>query len=140
MSKQAKGLTLVEILIALAILSITLAVFMASMGTSLQVGRQSRVGAIASEYAQAVVERYRVHWSDPAQFAGGTPATIPADLQNRLTSAGLRAVVSTPPPVNPDGSSFSGSTTPPLRRVVVEVYRGSRLMTRLASEIGNPRP
>jgi len=136
---RTKGLTLVEILIALAVLSVTLAVFTASMGSSLDVGRRSRIDTIASEYAQSVLESYRVHWSNPANFASGTRPDLPADLQNRLSSAGLRASISTLP-VNPDGSAFTGTTAPPLRRVVVEVYRGSRLMTRLSGEIGNPRP
>ena len=136
---RTKGLTLVEILIALAVLSITLAVFTASMGSSLDVSRRSRIDTIASEYAQSVLERYRVHWSNPANFASGTRPNLPADLQNRLSSAGLRASISTLP-VNPDGSAFTGTTAPPLRRVVVEVYRGNRLMTRLSGEIGNPRP
>ena len=136
---RTKGLTLVEILIALAVLSITLAVFTASMGSSLDVGRRSRIDAIASEYAQSVLERYRVHWSNPAYFASGTHPNLPDDLRNRLSSAGLRASISTLP-VNPDGSAFTGTTAPPLRRVVVEVHRGSQLMTRLSGEIGNPRP
>jgi hypothetical protein len=109
------------------------------MGSSLDVGRRSRIDTIASEYAQSVLESYRVHWSNPANFASGTRPDLPADLQNRLSSAGLRASISTLP-VNPDGSAFTGTTAPPLRRVVVEVYRGSRLMTRLSGEIGNPRP
>jgi prepilin-type N-terminal cleavage/methylation domain-containing protein len=137
---RTKGLTLVEILIALAVLSITLAVFTASMGSSLDVSRRSRIDAIASEYAQSVLERYRVHWSNPDNFARGRHPDLPADLQNRLSSTGLRASISTPPPVNPDGSAFTGRTAPPLRRVVVEVYRGGQLMTRLSGEIGNPRP
>jgi len=137
---RTTGLTLVEILIALAVLSVTLAIFTASMGSSLDVSRRSRIDTIASEYAQSVLERYRVHWSNPANFASGTRPNLPADLQNRLSSAGLRASISTPPPVNPDGSAFTGTTAPPLRRVVVEVYRGSQLMTRLSGEIGNPRP
>jgi hypothetical protein len=109
------------------------------MGSSLDIGRRSRVDAIASEYAQSVLESYRVYWSNPANFAGGTRPNLPADLQDRLSSAGLSASISTLP-VNPDGSAFTGTTAPPLRRVVVEVYRGSRLMTRLSGEIGNPRP
>ena len=136
---RTKGLTLVEILIALAVLSITLAVFTASMGSSLDVSRRSRIDTIASEYAQSVLERYRVHWSNPDNFARGRHPDLPADLQNRLSSAGLRASISTLP-VNPDGSAFTGTTAPPLRRVVVEVHRGSQLMTRLSGEIGNPRP
>jgi len=136
---RTKGLTLVEILIALAVLSITLAVFTASMGSSLDVSRRSRIDTIASEYAQSVLERYRVHWSNPAYFASGTHPDLPDDLQNRLSSAGLYASISTLS-VNPDGSAFTGTTAPPLRRVVVEVYRGSQLMTRLSGEIGNPRP
>jgi prepilin-type N-terminal cleavage/methylation domain-containing protein len=136
---RTKGLTLVEILIALAVLSITLAIFTASMGSSLDVSRRSRIDTIASEYAQSVLERYRVHWSNPANFASGTHPDL-ADLQNRLSSAGLRASIRTPSPVNLDGSAFTGTTAPPLRRVVVEVYRGTQLMTRLSGEIGNPRP
>jgi prepilin-type N-terminal cleavage/methylation domain-containing protein len=136
---RTKGLTLVEILIALAVLSVTLAIFTASMGSSLDVSRRSRIDAIASEYAQSVLERYRVHWSNPDNFARGRHPDLPADLQNRLSSTGLHASINTLP-VNPDGSAFTGTTAPPLRRVVVEVYRGSQLMTRLSGEIGNPRP
>jgi prepilin-type N-terminal cleavage/methylation domain-containing protein len=136
---RTKGLTLVEILIALAVLSVTLAIFTASMGSSLDVSRRSRIDTIASEYAQSVLERYRVHWSNPDNFARGRHPDLPADLRNRLSSAGLRATINTLP-VNPDGSAFTGTTAPPLRRVVVEVYREGQLMTRLSGEIGNPRP
>lgn len=134
-----RGFTLVEVLIALAILTIILGVATASIGSSLQVSRQSRINAIASEYVQSVAERYRAHWSVPANYnAGSRPPDLTA-LASKLTSANLSATIDDRQKINPDGTRFTGRGQPPLRRVVVEVRQGSSTRARLVIDIGNPQ-
>lgn len=137
--KRPRGLTLIEVLVALAILGLVLGTVAASIGSSLEASRQSRLQALATEYAQAVVERYRVHWSSPASYqAGSTPPSL-SELNSRLAGAGLSASIDASGQINPDGSAFTGTGQPPLRRVVVEVRQGTRLRARVATEIGNPQ-
>lgn len=134
-----RGFTLVEVLIALAILTIILGVATASIGSSLQVGRQSRINAIASEYVQSVAERYRAHWSVPANYNAGSPPPDLAALASKLTSANLSATIDATQKINPDGTRFTDRGQPPLRRVVVEVRQGSSTRARLVIDIGNPQ-
>lgn len=134
-----RGFTLVEVLIALAILTIILGVATASIGSSLQVSRQSRINAIASEYVQSVAERYRAHWSVPDNYNRGSRPPDLAALASKLTSANLSATIDDTQKINPDGTRFEGSGQPPLRRVVVEVRQGSSTRARLVIDIGNPQ-
>lgn len=128
-----------EVLVALAVLTIILGVATASIGSSLQISRQSRINAIASEYVQSVAERYRTHWSIPANYnAGSTPPDLAA-LASKLTSANLSATIDATQVINPDGTPFTGTGQPPLRRIVVEVRQGLSTRARLATDIGNPQ-
>ncbi len=134
-----RGLTLVEVLVALAVLGVVLGFVAPSLFSSLQVARQSRVTAVATEYAQGVVERYRTHWSVPANYiAGSAPPGLEA-LRGRLAQAGLNASIDATQRLRPDGSAFTGTGQPPLRRVVVEVRRGNGVVLRLVSDIGHPQ-
>lgn len=136
---RSAGLTLVEILVALAVLTIVLGVAAASIGSSLQASRQSRINAFASEYVQSVVERYRTHWSVPAHYtAGSTPPDLSV-LASKLHSANLTATINAAQVINPDGTAFTGTGQPPLRRVVVEVRQGSSIRARVVTDIGNPQ-
>ncbi|MCS7059506.1 MAG: type II secretion system GspH family protein [Meiothermus sp.] len=133
-----EGFTLVEVLVALVILTLALGMVVGSFGSSLRIARESRLNALASEYAQAVAEHYRTHWSNPAHFASGsTPPGLDA-LAGRLAGAGLSAQVEASLRLNPDGSAYTGSGQPPLRRVVVTVRRGSEIRARVMADIGNP--
>lgn len=128
-----------EVLVALAVLTIILGVAVASISSSLQISRQSRINAIASEYIQSVAERYRTHWSVPANYnAGSTPPDLAA-LTSRLTSANLSATIDATQVINPDGTPFTGTGQPPLRLIVVEVRQGSITRARLVTYIGNPQ-
>lgn len=132
-----RGFTLVEVLVALAILTVVLGVLASSFGSSLRMARESRQNAVATEYAQAVAELYRTHWSVPANFIAGTSPDLSA-LNARLTAMGFSATVDATARLNPDGTAFTSSGQPPLRRVVISVFRGSELRTRLVVDVGNP--
>lgn len=137
--RESRGFTLVEVLVALAVLTIVLGVVAASIGSSLQISRQSRINAFASEYVQSVAERYRAHWSVPANYsAGSTPPNLVA-LADKLQSANLTATINATQVINPDGTAFAGPGQPPLRRIVVEVRQGSSVRARLVTDIGNPQ-
>lgn len=138
-NRNMSGFTLVEVLVALAVLTLVLGAVAASIGSSLQVSRQSRINAIASEYVQSVTERYRTHWSVPANYtAGSTPPDLSA-LASKLASAGLTATINATQAINPDGTAFTGTGQPPLRRIVVEVRQGSNVRARVVTDIGNPQ-
>lgn len=136
---KSSGFTLVEVLVALAVLTIVLGVVVASIGSSLQISRQSRINAFASEYVQSVAERYRSHWSVPANYtAGSTPPDLAA-LASKIQSVNLTATINAAQVINPDGTAFTGTGQPPLRRIVVEVRQGSNVRARLVTDIGNPQ-
>lgn len=136
---KSAGFTLVEVLVALAVLTIVMGVAAASIGSSLQISRQSRINAFASEYVQSVAERYRTHWSVPANYtAGSTPPNLAA-LASKIQSVNLTATINAAQVINPDGTAFTGTGQPPLRRIVVEVRQGSNVRARLVTDIGNPQ-
>lgn len=136
---KSSGFTLVEVLVALAVLTIVLGVVAASIGSSLQISRQSRINAFVSEYVQSVAERYRSHWSVPANYtAGSTPPDLAA-LASKIQSVNLTATINAAQVINPDGTAFTGTGQPPLRRIVVEVRQGSNVRARLVTDIGNPQ-
>ncbi len=132
------GFSLVEVLVALAILTIVLGVVASSIGSSLQISRQSRINAYASEYVQSVVERYRAHWSVPANYSSGATPPGLSGLADKLSQANMTATINASQVINPDGTAFTGTGQPPLRRLVVEVRRGSEVRARVVTDIGNP--
>lgn len=155
MKTYKSGLTLIEILVALSILSIISLAITGLMVSNLQLRRQNQLDLEAQQFAYALLERYKDHWSvrENYRYNGNLASTIPVFIQE------LASGLVTPPGgissadiqyacLNTDGDlSLTDSdaplscsdNNPPLRRVTVSLFdsRGARRTT-LSTEIGRP--
>jgi prepilin-type N-terminal cleavage/methylation domain-containing protein len=149
------GLTLIEILVALSILSIISLAITGLMVSNLQLRRQNQLDLEAQQFAYALLERYKDHWSvrENYRYTGNLSRTIPAFIQE------LASGLVTPPGgissadiqyacLHTDGDTSLTDTSaplscseadPPLRRVTVRLFdnRGG-LRATLSTEIGRP--
>lgn len=137
---RGRGLTLVEILVALAVLGILSTLGVVGVTTSLRVARESRLNALAAELAGSAAELYRSHWSNPLAYERGEEPPGLQGLRDRAQGAGLTLRAEPLGGFTPGGQAYTGPGLPPLRRVSVRVLEGGRERARLVVEVGNPTP
>lgn len=146
------GLSLVEILIAMAVLTILVTAVAYAVTGMMNITRDSRITSAAADYAQAVVERYRTYWRDPSNYFDASVATDPdypayyatvpdiSDLANKLISDGgssYHVIVDPHEMLNPDGTAFTSADKPPARRLRVTVEQPTgRIRVQLSTIIG----
>lgn len=133
---NTKGLTLVEVLISLGVLGIIMVAAASGIVNSSQVSRENRINAQAAQYAQAVLERYRILWADASNYNSNTNPTL-TDLDSVIKTPLSLNVTITKYALNADGT-VSAANPPPLRKVVIEVRQGSasgKLRARLETQI-----
>jgi prepilin-type N-terminal cleavage/methylation domain-containing protein len=150
-----RGLTLIEILVALSILSIISLAITGLMVSNLQLRRQNQLDLEAQQFAYALLERHKDHWSVRERYTynGDISNNIPRFIQELnsglisppggissadisyacLLSDGDSAITDPSQPLN------CSQTDPPLRRVTVRLFdnRGT-LRASLSTEIGKP--
>lgn len=155
MKSYKSGLTLIEILVALSILSIISLAITGLMVSNLQLRRQNQLDLEAQQFAYALLERYKDHWSvrENYRYSGNLSITIPTFVQE------LASGLVTPPGgissadiqyacLRTDGDASltdasaplsCSEADPPLRRVTVRLFdnRGG-LRATLSTEIGRP--
>ena len=151
---RQRGLTLLEVLISMAIMSVLVTATGYAISSSLKIGQENRRNQDAAEVAQAILERYRTHWRSFDSYATkGVPAglsTLIAKLPGSYT-----VTINPNTTLNPDGSVASDTTVippvspktiptysnvPSLRQLTVEIKEGSRVRAWLETKIGNPTP
>ncbi|MGL4609863.1 MAG: type IV pilus modification PilV family protein [Trueperaceae bacterium] len=76
-SNPTKGLTLVEIVVAIGVFSIVMLALSGMIVSGLQLRRKNNVDAQASVYAASILELYKNHYSTSANFDKGTSPVIP---------------------------------------------------------------
>jgi prepilin-type N-terminal cleavage/methylation domain-containing protein len=132
------GLTLVEIIVAIAVFSIIMLALSGTIVQGLQLRRQNGVDSQALAYATSILETYKNFWSTSANFGKNTTPVLPPtppslkDIEP-LTDISLACFKA-------DGSPSSVPDCA-LRRVQVRIYASKNTTTPLASlvtEVGNP--
>jgi prepilin-type N-terminal cleavage/methylation domain-containing protein len=141
-----RGLTLLEVLISMAIMSVLVTVIGYAISSSLRVGQESRRNQDATEVAQAIIERYRTFWRDVGNYTCKKTPDV-ADLLGKLP--GYDITINVAAAFKPDGTAVSQPTckngnitgeTPPLRQILVTISQGARVRARLETKIGDPNP
>lgn len=129
MQTKSTGLTLIEILIALAMLGVMVSFVVTSLVGSFQITRENRKSIDATTTAQRIIEDIRGQWSDRALFntscANVTLSppnagylTLNANQQNLTKAAVLSG--SAAPLTTPCGALLAGATcNAPMKRVIV---------------------
>jgi prepilin-type N-terminal cleavage/methylation domain-containing protein len=131
-----KGLTLVEIIVAIAVFSIIMLALSGTIVQGLQLRRNNSIDAQSIAYATSILETYKNFWASSAKYTANKPPTLPT------TPLGLQEAVANTDILlsclNADGSD-STTTTCALRRVHVRVkdLKGT-IRADLVTEIGNP--
>jgi prepilin-type N-terminal cleavage/methylation domain-containing protein len=141
-----RGLTLLEVLISMMIMSVLVTAIGYAVSSSLKVGQENRRNQDAVEVAQAIVERYRTHWRDDRPYACKEVPNV-ASLLGKLP--GYTVNINIAAAFKPDGTAAPEpdcSTTPytgdppPLRQIVVTISQGARVRAQLETKIGDPSP
>ncbi|GEM_PF-6612570 len=133
--KNAKGLSLVEILISLAIIGVVIVAVAGSMANNLRVSSSTNEQSLAMEYVNGALEQYRIYWKSAANYnAAATPPRL-SDLNRMLPSTFTVRIRADDLDLN--GSAATASP-PPMRKVSITVTRSGRTLARGATLIGNP--
>ncbi|MBF6593793.1 MAG: type II secretion system protein [Thermaceae bacterium] len=149
--RQAKGLTLIEVLVAVGIIAILAAVIFSGVMSSLQANRVSRYKTQADQCTQSVVERYRVFWNSTDSLGkplynkypskvDPTSRPITNDLCLNLPSS-YTVTTNDQGQYNQDGSVFTPSIAvpvPPLRGLEVLVSDGTKTLSDIKTQVGQP--
>lgn len=141
-----RGLSLIELLIALAVFAIMGVAVTGIFVQGLQVRRQNVLNTQAQAYANLVLERYKSYWSDPDKYdKHATPDLPPAPKAfelDRINRVEIERFCAYLDGTHKDETSCdSDAETPPLRRVQIRLvdYDG-KLRADLVTDIGKPRP
>lgn len=153
MTKQTKrkGLSLVELLVAVAVFSIVMLAVSGLIVQGLQVRRQNEVEVRAQSYAVAVLERFKSFWGEAANYKDfdkddlSTWPGLPDDTDiQAIFSAGTLSLETSC--LDLSGTELTDAdcqppALPPLRRIQVtlEDDEGKRYAN-LITEVGNPSP
>lgn len=134
-----EAFTLVEILVALALLGILTAVLVTTMTGSLSLNRQSQRQIGTASRAQDLIERVRGAWAAPAfglstNFAKACaelPETPEYTVEYRDLDARANPTDTAPKPVRRGNcaaqpAALAGSSLPPMRRLIVTSQTGGQ--------------
>jgi prepilin-type N-terminal cleavage/methylation domain-containing protein len=157
-TRKEQGLTLVEIIIAIAIFSIIMLALSGTIVSGLQLRRDNTLESQALAYAASVLEQYKSFWADPKNYscynpdsAGGLGnSDCPPGVYAPALPAIPEAFATTPIAIDISCVDRAGNTitntacksaTPPLRRVSVTLKdQQGKVRANLLTEIGNPQP
>jgi prepilin-type N-terminal cleavage/methylation domain-containing protein len=155
---KEQGLTLVEIIVAIAVFSIIMLALSGTIVSGLQLRRSNTLEAQALAYAASVLEQYKSFWADPQNYACYNPDSA-AGLGGTDCPTGVYAPALPPIPaafasdpiniqiacISSAGEVITKDTckaeTPALRRVAVTLTDPQgKIRANLLTEIGNPQP
>jgi prepilin-type N-terminal cleavage/methylation domain-containing protein len=119
---RKKGLTLIEVLVALIVVSVALGAVFGTFASSVRGNRVANVETQAQHFVENLLELYRLRWTSPAHYKS---ARDPTRGDVRRISAhlprGVRVDVQKVA-LGLDGRAWTGTGTPPLREVRVSVF------------------
>lgn len=148
-----RGLSLIEVLIALSILSIIGVAVMGIMVSSLRVRRESQRAVEAQQFAYTVLERHKEYWAnvqnyklDPEYPNNSLPLYVRSeDLASEVAATGFSLDLRYSC-LDRHGTVMSGGEDtlnctipdPDLRAVTVTLKEGDTQRARLYTEVGRP--
>ena len=134
MNEKRAGFTLIEVLVALSILSIIVVALSGMLTSSLQARQVSAERSTANRYAESLLNRYKGHWKKETNYvAASAPPNIPPVPEGFDSTIGL-AIENR----NYDGSVYTGTDAPDMRSLTVTLRRQGKVMANLSTEIGKP--
>ena len=119
---KKKGLTLIEVLVALLVVTVALGAVFGTFATSVRGNRVASVQTQAQHFVENLLELYRLRWTSPGHYKNAHDPT--AGDVHRISAhlpRGARVDVQKAA-LGFDGQPWSGSGTPPLREVRVRVF------------------
>lgn len=143
--QQSKGLTLIEIIIALALLGILVSFVVSSLASSFQITRENRKSLDATTTTQRILEDVRGQWNNRAIYntgcanlvltsANATFMALSAN-QQELTSAAVPTTTPVTALTTPCGTlSATTACVSPMKRIIV-VALDSANTTRTLSRV-----
>lgn len=134
-----KGLTLIEVLVAIAVMAIVFGALLTSLVSSLRGDRVAQERTQAAHFTENLLELYRLRWQDPSDYALAVPpksGDISLIARHLPRSASYEVSVER---LNIDGTPWSDAGPPPLQKVRARVLDGSgREIARSTALIPNP--
>ena len=135
--KKRAGLTLIEVLVALSILSIMVIALSGLMTSSLQARQVSVERSTANRYIESVLNRYKSTWTREVDYnSAANPPNIPPVPAGFDTDIGLDLS-----PYNADGTDYNDDTAtgpPAIRRVQISLSKQGEVVASMATEIARP--
>lgn len=134
-----KGLTLIEVLVAIAVMAIIFGALLSSLVSSMRGDRIAYGRTQAAHFAENLLELYRLRWQNPNDYALAVPPRS-ADI-NRIArhlprDASYEINVER---LDIDGSPWTDPTAPPMQKVQARVLDGKgREIARATLLIPNP--
>ena len=139
MKQKTSGLTLVEIIVAIAVFSIIMLALSGTIVQGLQLRRKNSVDSQALAYATSILETYKNFWSDSDNFRFARTPEFPATPPALETADPVTDIAMTCLKVDGNEETTMGAACA-LRRVQVTVkdLKGD-VYANLVTEIGNPK-
>ena len=137
--RRAKGLSLIEVIISVGILSVIITFVAVALSGGLRISRDNQLNAAANSYVQAVIEEIRGAWVKPENYSAAIVPNL-TQFNSKLPTGFSTPVIDVTGQLNADGTNFTGTGVPPMRRVVVSVSYGGRVRAKIDTRVGNPKP
>jgi prepilin-type N-terminal cleavage/methylation domain-containing protein len=155
--RPTKGLTIIEIMIALAVLGVMVTFIASSLAGSFQLTRENRRSLDATSNTQRILEDIRGQWRDPMRFdTACAEVTLNSAATNFMTVSAtstnlnrLAVATATPAavatPTTCPGTALAACDTPMKRVIVTAVDSGdaTRVLARATLDVNcptEPRP
>lgn len=138
MKNKTQGFTIIEILVALLILSLLSAMFFYVTSANSSIFRRTDERSRIITYSQDIVERLKIDWSDPAKFQSRAPVAVPVAPVAGYTVDPLSIQF-----LKPDGTVVTSGpyvTQPVLYQVTLTIRQKGAVYYKVSVRIGHPVP
>lgn len=137
-TQSSKGFTLVEVLVSLLILSVVAIGFFYVTGANANLFKTSDERSKITVYAQDILERVKINWSDATKFENRDAIAVPVPPVAGYTVDPLKVEF-----LKPDGTVVTSGTyvtNPILYKVTLTIKYKSAVYYTVSVRIGHPVP
>lgn len=138
-----RGFTLIEVLVATALLGLTVTMLSAGVTSNLKAVRDNRDNAAAKAYAQSMLEAYRSTWTESSKYIDkinpnfSTLPELPAAYKKTPPDVNITSVILTDA-AGQDITKAKGKGYPQVMQVAVTIYKGTTPAVQLSTRISDP--